>query len=80
MPILTGYNLCWTNLVLFFFKQKDAEIQALRIQCNELTIKCNDLNGKLEDFGNDKKRLEQANHLLDESVKVAQGKFKISLL
>lgn len=39
-----------------------------------MTIKCNDLNVKLDDFGNDKKRLEQANHLLDESVKVAQGK------
>lgn len=59
---------------LSIIEQKDAEIQALRIQCNDLTIKCNDLNVKLDDFGNDKKRLEQANHLLDESVKVAQGK------
>lgn len=52
--------------------QKDAEIAALRLQCNDIEAKCDELSKKLETATEEKDRLEKANALLEESVRVSQ--------
>lgn len=62
---------------LSIIEQKDAEINALRIQCNDLSAKLNELNGKIIELHEDNGRLEKTNSILEESVKVAQCKLLI---
>lgn len=62
---------------LSIFEQKDAEISALRQQCNDLTTKCTEQERRLAMLQEDNDRLDKSNHLLEESVKVAQCTYNI---
>lgn len=61
-----NYN---SNLIL----QKDAEINALTIQLNDVTLKCKELEQQIEILADVKKQYEKDTSLLEESLKVAQG-------
>lgn len=57
-----------------FVLQKEAELTALRTQFNDVNSKYNDLSKRHNILQDDMERLEKANELLEESVKVSQGK------
>lgn len=56
------------------FLQKEAELCVLRTQFNDINSKYNDLSKRYNILQDDMERLEKANELLEESVKVSQGK------
>ncbi|XP_062554418.1 golgin subfamily A member 1 [Armigeres subalbatus] len=57
---------------LSLLEQKDAELSATRIQLQELAVQYNELRDQKRAYEEDKVRLEDANKLLEESLKVAQ--------
>ncbi|XP_037033320.1 golgin subfamily A member 1 isoform X2 [Bradysia coprophila] len=57
---------------LSMFEQKEAELSALRAQFNDINCKYNDLSKRYNILQDDMERLEKANELLEESVKVSQ--------
>ncbi|XP_055706211.1 golgin subfamily A member 1 [Phlebotomus papatasi] len=69
---LDSFNSMTSIDDLSVIEQKDAEIAALRLQCNDIEAKCDELSKKLETATEEKDRLEKANALLEESVRVSQ--------
>lgn len=60
----------------YALEQKDIEVAALRLQCNDAAEKLEDAGRLAEAMRKDIERLEQSNQLLEESLKVAQRKHK----
>ncbi|XP_059608548.1 golgin subfamily A member 1 [Phlebotomus argentipes] len=69
---LDSFNSMTSIDDLSLIEQKDAEIAALRLQCNDIEAKCDELTKKLDGATEEKDRLEKANALLEESVRVSQ--------
>ncbi|GAB0087684.1 golgin subfamily A member 1 [Sergentomyia squamirostris] len=69
---LDSFNSMTSIDDLSLVEQKDAEIAALRLQCNDIEAKCDEVTKKLEQTIEEKERLEKANALLEESVRVGQ--------
>lgn len=57
---------------LSLLEQKDAELSATRIQLQELAGQCNEFRDQIRAYEEDKVRMEEANKLLEDSLKVAQ--------